>query len=113
MPDSLRSRVARTPRDTPARRTLAPRRVPTRPPVSARGVEACRRPSSESRPATRRFASAIVERPRSVGRMTDDLAFLDATAQAELVERGELKPSDLVEAAIARVERVNPQLNAV
>ncbi len=46
--------------------------------------------------------------------MTDDaLASLDATAQAELVRRGEVKPLELVEAAIARAERVNPQLNAV
>src|SRR5262249_32449477 len=43
----------------------------------------------------------------------DELARLDATAQAELVRRGELLPLELVEAAIARIERVNPQLNAV
>ena len=42
-----------------------------------------------------------------------DLARLDATAQAELVARGALEPLDLVDAAIARIERVNPQLNAV
>lgn len=42
-----------------------------------------------------------------------DLALLDATAQAELVARGALSPLELVEAAIARIERVNPQLNAV
>jgi Asp-tRNA(Asn)/Glu-tRNA(Gln) amidotransferase A subunit family amidase len=35
------------------------------------------------------------------------------TAQAELVRRGEVQPSELVEAAIRRVERLNPQLNAV
>ena len=49
--------------------------------------------------------------------MTDarmnDLAFLDATAQAELVRRQEIEPGDLVDAAIDRVERLNPQLNAV
>jgi amidase len=45
--------------------------------------------------------------------MTDDLAFTDATAQADLVRRGEAKPSELVEAAIDRIERVNPQINAV
>ncbi|MFI5053504.1 MAG: amidase [Acidimicrobiia bacterium] len=43
----------------------------------------------------------------------DDLAWLDATAQAELVRRGDAKPEELVEAAIARIERVNPALNAV
>src|SRR5437870_235739 len=47
------------------------------------------------------------------GRMSDELAFLDATAQAELVRRGELSPSALVDAAIARIEAVNPKLNAV
>ena len=45
--------------------------------------------------------------------MSDQLAELDATAQAELVRRGELTPSELVDAAIARIERLNPQLNAV
>jgi amidase len=38
---------------------------------------------------------------------------LDATAQAELVRRGEASPSELVEAAIARIEAVNPKLDAV
>jgi amidase len=47
--------------------------------------------------------------------MTDaiDTTWLDATAQADLVRRGELTPKDLVEAAIARIEAVNPQLDAV
>lgn len=45
--------------------------------------------------------------------MTDDLSNLDATAQAELVASGQASPLELVEAAIARIERVNPQLNAV
>jgi len=43
----------------------------------------------------------------------NDLAFLDATAQAELVRRKEVKPIELVEAAIERIERLNPTLNAV
>lgn len=42
-----------------------------------------------------------------------DLAFLDATAQAELVRRKEVRPVELVEAAIERIERLNPTLNAV
>lgn len=45
--------------------------------------------------------------------MTDDLAHLDATAQADLVRSGAVSPLELVDAAIARVERVNPELNAV
>src|SRR6266540_1175891 len=43
----------------------------------------------------------------------DDLAFLDATEQADLVRRRQVKPIELVEAAIARIERLNPTLNAV
>jgi len=43
----------------------------------------------------------------------DDFAFLDATAQAELVRRKEIQPIELVEAAIERIERLNPDLNAV
>jgi len=45
--------------------------------------------------------------------MTDEYAFLDATAQADLVRGRLVKPLELVEAAIARVERLNPRLNAV
>lgn len=43
----------------------------------------------------------------------DEFAFLDATAQAELVRRKEVKPIELVDAAIERIERLNPLLNAV
>ncbi|HEX8123110.1 MAG TPA: amidase [Solirubrobacteraceae bacterium] len=42
-----------------------------------------------------------------------DLALLDATAQAELVRSGEASPAELVDAAIDRIEALNPQLNAV
>lgn len=42
-----------------------------------------------------------------------DLAALDATAQADLVRRGEASPLELVDAAIARIEAVNDGLNAV
>jgi amidase len=45
--------------------------------------------------------------------MVDELARLDATAQAELLCRGEVSALDLTEAAIARITRLNPQLNAV
>ena len=45
--------------------------------------------------------------------MADDLAFTDATAQAELVRRRDSTPRELVDAAIARIERLNPKLNAV
>jgi amidase len=42
-----------------------------------------------------------------------DVMELDATAQADLVSRGEATPAELVEAAITRAEAVNPQINAV
>jgi amidase len=38
---------------------------------------------------------------------------MDATAQAELVRTGEASPSELVDAAIERIEGLNPELNAV
>ncbi len=41
------------------------------------------------------------------------LSALDATAQADLVARGEISPRELVDAAIARIERDNPELGAV
>jgi amidase len=47
--------------------------------------------------------------------MIDDgeLAFLDATDQAALVRDGKITPLELVDAAIERIEKVDPQLNAV
>jgi amidase len=41
------------------------------------------------------------------------LATIDAVEQAELVRRGDVTPRELVEAAIERIESVNPTLNAV
>jgi len=43
----------------------------------------------------------------------DLLSHLDATAQAELVRTKAVTPLELVDAAIRRIERVNPQVNAV
>ena len=43
----------------------------------------------------------------------DDYRWLDATAQAELVRTREVKPSELVGAALERIERINPALNAI
>jgi amidase len=42
-----------------------------------------------------------------------DSTWLDATAQAELVRRDEASPLELVDAAISRIEHLNPQLDAV
>lgn len=43
----------------------------------------------------------------------DDLSLLDATAQSDLVRTGEVSPVELVDAAIERIEALNPQINAV
>ena len=43
----------------------------------------------------------------------DDLTWLDATAQAELVQQGEASPAELVEAAVDRIERADGELNSV
>jgi amidase len=45
--------------------------------------------------------------------MSEDLARLDATAQADLVRRGEASPVELVDAAIERIEAANGEINAV
>jgi amidase len=42
-----------------------------------------------------------------------DLARLDAVGQADLVRRGEATAAELVEAAIERIEALNPTINAV
>jgi amidase len=45
--------------------------------------------------------------------VTDELALLDATAQAGLVRTGQVSAAELVTAAIERIEALNPVLNAV
>ena len=45
--------------------------------------------------------------------MTDDFADLDALACADLIRRGEASPLELVDAAIARIEKLDPEINAV
>jgi amidase len=45
--------------------------------------------------------------------MSDEVAWLDATGQAELVRSGQVSPAELVDGAIARIEQLNPELNAV
>jgi Amidase len=49
----------------------------------------------------------------SVPPVLNDLAVLDAVGQADLVRGARLQPLDLVDAAIDRIERLNPPLNAV
>lgn len=50
---------------------------------------------------------------RTFAAPTDDFWRLDATAQAELVRRGEASALELVDAAIGRIERIDPEINAV
>ncbi len=66
--------------------------------------------------------STLPESPASVQRITDDFdrpkgspmtVLPDATELADLVRRGEASPAELVEDAIARIEALNPQINAV
>jgi amidase len=44
--------------------------------------------------------------------MNDDLAFAGAAQQAELVRAGQVSPTELVQGALDRIERLDPQLNA-
>lgn len=55
------------------------------------------------------FETDVADGPPGSG----DLAGLDATAQADLVRTGQVTPEELVLAAIERIERVDPLLNAV
>jgi amidase len=55
-----------------------------------------------------------MDRPRTVHAFGDDaLGDLDATGVAERLVTGEISPVEATEAAIARIERVNPYLNAL
>ena len=45
--------------------------------------------------------------------LADQTRWMDATDQAALVAAGDVSPSELLEAAIERIERIDPALNAV
>ncbi|MBT3225642.1 MAG: amidase [Deltaproteobacteria bacterium] len=45
--------------------------------------------------------------------MKDELIDYDAIALGELIRKGEIKPTELLEVVIQRIERLNPKLNAV
>lgn len=45
--------------------------------------------------------------------MSEEIRGLDATAQAELVEKGEASPGELVDIAVEHAEKVNPEINAI
>lgn len=44
--------------------------------------------------------------------MSDDLAFVGAARQAEMVRKGEVSPSELAQLCLDRIARIDPQLNA-
>ena len=44
--------------------------------------------------------------------MGDDLAFVGAAKQAEMVRAGEVSPTELVRLCLERIERIDPQLNS-
>lgn len=48
-----------------------------------------------------------------MGSVADETRWLDATAQADLVRTGQVSARDLTDAAIERIESIDPQLNAV
>jgi amidase len=45
--------------------------------------------------------------------MSEEITLLDATAQAELIRRGEVTPREMCDAAIARIEKLDSELGAV
>ena len=45
--------------------------------------------------------------------LADDTQWLDATAQAELVANGDVSSVELIEAAMTRIDRIDPEINAV
>src|SRR4029077_2635301 len=46
------------------------------------------------------------------GAMSDDLAFVGAAKQAEMVRAGEVSPTELVQLCLDRIARIDPQLNS-
>src|SRR6187431_2931282 len=48
-----------------------------------------------------------------MGSRADDTRWMDATEQAALVRSGQVSPTELLEAAIERIESIDPHLNAV
>jgi amidase len=48
-----------------------------------------------------------------MGVSPEETQWLDATAQADLVRSGDVTPRELVEAALERIDQLNPTLNAV
>jgi amidase len=56
---------------------------------------------------------ATIRKPQGYGAAVTADPWLDATAQADLVRRREVTPRELVDAAVRRIEALNPKLDAV
>lgn len=86
------------------------RPAPTAVEIPARSPTASLRPSAVPADSP---APQIIEARPIVLPEADPLASFDATTQADLVRRGEVSVVELVEAAIRRIEQLNPHLPAV
>jgi len=58
-------------------------------------------------------ALAVAAKPTLALAGTDPFVRMDGMAQADLVRRGEVSSLELVDAAISRIEKLNPKINAV
>jgi Asp-tRNA(Asn)/Glu-tRNA(Gln) amidotransferase A subunit family amidase len=62
---------------------------------------------------TQAFTHSLIHRVPDNMMMTEDYLGFDATGLAALVSRREVSPQELLDAAIARTEAVNPKVNAI
>lgn len=81
--------------------------------ASIPGIDHDRRPGAVSASQPLYFKGQICVYSWNMTIPGDDTRWLDATAQAELVERREVTPLELVDAALERIEAANGSLNAV
>jgi len=58
-------------------------------------------------------SAAVIAMPTSTAYAVDEFFALDGLAQAALVRKGDVTPLELLDAAIARAEALNPKLNAI
>lgn len=59
------------------------------------------------------FAAAALPQAKGAKENVDELSMMDATGLAELVRKDEVSALELVDAAIRRIEKLNPRINAV
>ena len=95
-------------RSTRPRSPFSPRSTPM-PTRRSRSTPADRRARRCSRNRSAWWSTSRIQGVR----MTDDIAWLDAAAQAELVRTGQVTPGELVEGAINHIEKLDPEINPV